>query len=76
MFALNFFGLSHCWGLNKDDGRLEGTSPELFFSICSSKLEASHACLQRLQLFLKMNVMASTLFIFCVSRSKSGVIDS
>jgi len=51
-------------------------SPELFFSICSSKLEASHTCLQRLQLFLKMGVTVSALFIFHVSRSKSGVVDS
>jgi hypothetical protein len=57
-------------------GRLEGTSPELFLSICSSKLEESQAFLQRLQLFLKMNVTASTLFIFHVFRSKSGVVDS
>jgi hypothetical protein len=57
-------------------GRLEGTSPKLFLSICSSKLETSQAFLQRLQLFLKMDVTASTLFIFHVFRSKSGVVDS
>jgi hypothetical protein len=57
-------------------GRLEGTSIELFLSICSSKLEASHACLQRFQLFLKINVTVSMLFIFHVSRSKSCVVDS
>jgi len=56
-------------------GRLERTSPELFLSIYSSKLEVSHTCLQRLQLFLQMDVTVSTLFIFCVSRSKSGVVD-
>ena len=48
----------------------------MFSSICSSKLEASQACLQRLQLFLKMDVMVSELFIFRVSRSKSGVVNS
>jgi hypothetical protein len=75
MFALYFFGLSRCWGLNKDLGQLEGTSLELFLSICSSKLEANHACLQRLQLFLKMDVTTSTLFIFHVFHSKLGVVD-
>jgi len=57
-------------------GRLEGTFPELFLSICSSKLEASQAFLQRLHLFLKMDVTTSTIFIFCVFRSKSSVVDS
>jgi hypothetical protein len=57
-------------------GQLEETSPELFLSICSSRLEASQACLQRLQLFLKMGVTVSVLFIFHVSRSKLGVVDS
>ena len=57
-------------------GRLGRTFLELFFSICSSKLEASHTCLQKLQLFLKMDVTASTLFIFRVFRSKLGVVDS
>ena len=55
---------------------VEGPSSEVFPSICSSKLEASHACLQRLQLFLKMGFMVSTLFIFHVSRSDSGVVNS
>jgi hypothetical protein len=57
-------------------GQLEETSPELFLNICSSRLEASQACLQRLQLFLKMSITVSALFIFHVSRSKSGVVDS
>jgi hypothetical protein len=39
--------------------QLEGTFPELFFSFCSSKLEASQAFNQRLQLFLKMDVTMS-----------------
>ena len=53
-------------------GRLEGTFLELFFSICSSKLEASHTCLQKLQLFLKINITTSTLFIFHVFSFKVG----
>jgi len=54
-------------------GQVEETSSELFLSICSSRLEASQARLQRLQLFLKMSITVSALFIFHVSRSKSGV---
>jgi hypothetical protein len=57
-------------------GWLEGNSLELFLSICSSKLEASQAFVQRLQLFLKMDATANTLFIFHVFRSKLGVVDS
>ena len=54
----------------------EGTSLELFLCIYSSKPEASQAFLQRLQLFLKMDATASTLFISHVFRSKLGVVDS
>jgi len=61
---------------SKVTGWVEGPSSEVFPSIFSSKLEASHACLQRLQLFLKMGFMVSTLFIFHVSRSYSGVVNS
>jgi len=57
-------------------GQLEGTSLESFLSICSSKLEASQAFVQRLQPFLKMDATASTLFIFNAFRSKLGVVDS
>jgi len=57
-------------------GQLEGTSPKLFPSICLSKLEASHACLYRLQPFLKMGIMVSTLFIFHAKDDRSGVVDS
>jgi hypothetical protein len=44
-------------------GQLEGISLEIFFDICSSKLEVSQAFVQRLQLFLKMGAAASMLFI-------------
>jgi hypothetical protein len=45
MFAPYFFGPSRCWGLIESDWLVEGPSPEVFPSICSSKLEVSHACL-------------------------------
>ena len=48
-------------------GRLEGTFPDFFFSICSSKLEASHTCLQRLQLFLNIDVFAPSWVLFITS---------
>jgi hypothetical protein len=51
-------------------GQLEG------ISFCSSKLEASQAFVQRLQLFLKMSAATSTFFISHVFRSKLGVADS
>jgi hypothetical protein len=76
MFAPNFSGWVVVGVWIKMIGRLEGTFPELFLSICLSKLEASQAFLQRLHLFLKMDVTTSIIFIFCVFRSKSSVIDS
>jgi len=47
----------------KMSGQLEGISLEIFFDICSSKLEVSQAFIQRLQLFLKMDAADSTFFI-------------
>jgi len=46
----------------------------VFLSVCSSKLEASQAFVQRLQLFLKMGAAASTFFISNVFCSKLGVV--
>ena len=63
-------------GWTKIANRLEGPSPEVFLSVCSSKLEASQAFVQRLQLFLKMGAEASTFFISNVFCSKLGVADS
>jgi hypothetical protein len=49
-------------GWTKIADRLEGPSPEVFLSVCSSKLEASQAFVQRLQLFFKMGAETSTFF--------------
>jgi hypothetical protein len=63
-------------GWTKIADRLEGPSPEIFLSVCSSKLEASQAFVQRLQLFSKMSAATSMFFISHVVHSKSGVVDS
>jgi hypothetical protein len=59
-------------GLNKEDRSVGRNFPRVISKFCSSKLEASQVFLQRLQLFLKMDVTMSTLFIFRVFSLKVG----